>query len=830
MHLAESSAHATPSGAETRSVNVTDAALLFFAVVINVVIVILALRLMTLLTPFRVAAIAAVCTLLMLRAFGISRIQRDVRPSWWLLGAVTAGMLLASQLAPHYAAGQDQGYYTAMAEMLARGEPIAFVDRFREQLPADLRQIYDAMKVWGVEERPGGRQVLQFYSLHPALMALATQLLGGGRHTIFMLLCFAACIVATYLLTFEISRGSRKLAALAAWLVALNPAYVFFAKFPVTEITAAAMIALSCYFLLVAYRARSRHAMLLHGSVAILFMMGFCFTRMSFPEVAPFLLVLSAVLFFIPGVRLVQKLFVAAFVALGFGCYALSMFYYHAVMPELFWAIVNTVYLPALQRGRWLIAVGAGGGLIVLAALAWPRTRARTLAAVTVILRFGERTILTLPGLVVLLVALPSIIFLVRTGTLDAFVSTAPRPGLAMIRFHAVYVLMAFMSPFLFVLLLAGTKPVPEADRGRLLPALLLVTVWPIYMTFASSLPYLYYYGRYLVLEVLPAAIIVAVLAFDSGRLPRRAAAVLVALGLGYSACFSLVQLDHAEGEAGRPFHQIAAHLAAGDILAVDGAEFTAGLRSQVVIPLRYALGISTFILPPGSMESRLPVFERLRGVAHGRVYFMTYERALDTGNWLRSGLEKIESIPFDRVYMRMDDDPSRWRGWILPYRVTRGSGSSLALYRLPHQPLLPALFGTKVDMSTKGLGHLLTREGWSEPEAMARWTAAETARLIFDLPSDQPKASDLRLTLFASAFQQQSVEFVAGGTLLARRQMGPEAEEVTLDVPASAVRNNQLEILFRLPDARSPKAAGLSGDPRLLGLAMRWIRLDHAR
>jgi hypothetical protein len=423
-------------------------------------------------------------------------------------------------------------------------------------------------------------------------------------------------------------------------------------------------------------------------------MTGFCFTRMSFPEVAPFLLVLSVILFFIPEVRLGQKLFVAAFVALSFCSYALSMIYYHAVMPELFWAIVNQAYLPSLRRGRWLIAIGAGGGLVVLAALAWRRTRAQTLSTVRMILRLGERTILTLPGLVLLLVALPSIIVLLRTGTLGHLTPGEQQPGLLAIRFHALYVLMAFLSPFLFVLLLAGTRPAPESDRSRLLPVLLLVSVWPIYLTYAPSVPYLYYYGRYQLPEVLPAAIIVAVLALDRGRLPRRVAALLVTLGLGYSAYFSLVQLNHAEGEAGRPFHQLAAHLAAGDILAVDGAAFEGGPRSQVVLPLRHALGVSTFILPPGSVESRLPVLERLRGTARGQVYFMTYANVADTAEWLRGGLEKVAWIPFDAAYLRMGDDTTRWRGWLLPYRITRGSGPPFALYKVPSRPTIAPPLG----------------------------------------------------------------------------------------------------------------------------------------
>src|SRR5688572_4346614 len=107
MHPAESSAHFTTSGAEARSISMTDAALLFFALAVNVVIVILAFRLMALLTPLRVAILAAAGMFLLLRAAGVCRIVRDARMSWWLLGAVAAALFLAGHLAPHYAAGQD---------------------------------------------------------------------------------------------------------------------------------------------------------------------------------------------------------------------------------------------------------------------------------------------------------------------------------------------------------------------------------------------------------------------------------------------------------------------------------------------------------------------------------------------------------------------------------------------------------------------------------------------------------------------------------------------------------------------------------------------------
>jgi hypothetical protein len=677
-----------PTPQQRNDVSIADFALLAFALIANVVIVILAFELMGLFTPLRVALLVALCAFVLVRATGVRLAIADARLSWWLLGAAGAGLFLAGSIAPHYLAGQDQGYYTAIAEMLARGEPLNFYDRFRGSLPGDLRQIYDSMTVWDIEDRPAGRQVIQFYSLHPALMALASQLLGKGYHTAFLPLCFLVNILVVYLLTFEISHGERRTAALAAWLVALNPAYVFFAKFPVTEITAAAMVAPSLYFLLLGYRAKSLRLMVLYGVTALLFMNGFCFTRMSFPEIAPFLLILATVLFFVPGVTRGQKIFVALFVVGAFACFALSGLYYRATMPGLFRAIVSQNYLPRLSRLAWPIAIGAGAGLAVLAALAWPATRARAYSIVMACLRFAERTVVASPGIVVLIVSVPSILYLTQTGKLTAFgfVPEGARPGLQMIRFQSAYVLMAFMSPFLFVLLLIGMKPLPQGARARLLPGLYLVAVWPVFMTFASSIPYLYYYGRYLVPNVLPAAIIAAALAVHSGRLPPLAARMLAALALASSAFFSLAQLELREGEFGRPFHQVADHLRPTDVLVIDGAQFSEGARSQFVIPLRYALGISTFIIPPGTMEERLPILERLRAVTPGQMYFLTLANAPAVPGLDRAGFEVVDRIPVDFVYQRIDQDPARLDGWLLPYRTTRLHVYDMILHKVPRQ------------------------------------------------------------------------------------------------------------------------------------------------
>lgn len=207
-------------------------------------------------------------------------------------------------------------------------------------------------------------------------------------------------------------------------------------------------------------------------------------------------------------------------------------------------------------------------------------------------------------------------------------------------------------------------------------------------------------------------------------------------------------------------------------------------------------------------------------------MYFLSWSEPLSVK--LRAmGFDRVDSFPFNLNLMRASSDPAKLAAWVLPYRRTVAKGSDLVLHRIPDRPLVRLEPGQRIMMSEAGLGYLLVQEGWSGQEVSARWTEGKKARLTLPISNDVWPDSPLRLTLFASTFQPQTVEFFVGGKLLQRRRLGPTPEEITLDIQFDAIRDGKLDLILLLPDAHSPKSAGTDGDARELGLSLRWIRFD---
>jgi hypothetical protein len=130
------------------------------------------------------------------------------------------------------------------------------------------------------------------------------------------------------------------------------------------------------------------------------------------------------------------------------------------------------------------------------------------------------------------------------------------------------------------------------------------------------------------------------------------------------------------------PLHQIASHIKPGDVLVVDGADFQEGVRAQIVVPLRYAFNLPTFILPPGAIDTRLPVFDRLRAVTRGSIYFLKYAHR-DPEMWKQNGFARVALVYLGESTMRAGLDPLRLDYWILPYKSVDDFAGPLALYKI---------------------------------------------------------------------------------------------------------------------------------------------------
>ena len=657
----------------------------FVGAVAAVLVCILSFNLMALFTPVRVAILAGAVVIILARICRVPIVWGDRRLSPWLGIAVVASVFLASHLAPHYFANQDEGYYTAMAEMMARGEPIDFVDHFVGSLPPDLQKVYYDETEMDVSWLKPGVAYIIFYPLHPAFMALARQLLGPGWHTAELLVAFAIVIVAIYLLTYELSGGDRRWAGFAAILAAINPALVFFAKFPVTELNAAAMMMPAGYHLLVGFRARAIALSIFHGVVAVLLILGYCFTRMSFPVIAPFLICITVLGFVIPEVQKRQKIFLLAMLCSALAAFAASLVFYHSRQPELLSDIIMAAYLPALRHLRWLVALAAAIGLAAIIALAVARWRPPAVAAARWVVNFIATWILPYPGLAIGILAIPTLYTLVKSGSFPAFDFEQP-PGLQLVRFHALYVLMLFVSPFLFALLLAGVRlPRDDGGRAELLPSLWLILCWTVILGHAPIIRYLYYYGRYVTLEILPIAIIAIALAARWSLLPAPVVRALAVLGLAWSFAFSIVQIGHADGEVDKPFHRIAARLHGGDVLALD---WDSAGSSATTVPLRYALGLSTINLTDKPKTEKPALLAKLQGAAEGRVYLLSTFDPTKDPTYAGVGLEPLDRIGRFLETMDLSDDLAGLGKWLLPSVVNHWEARTLYLSRtIPLRP-----------------------------------------------------------------------------------------------------------------------------------------------
>lgn len=121
---------------------------------------------------------------------------------------------------------------------------------------------------------------------------------------------------------------------------------------------------------------------------------------------------------------------------------------------------------------------------------------------------------------------------------------------------------------------------------------------------------------------------------------------------------------------------------------------------------------------------------------------------------------------------------------------------------------------------------------GWSHPEADFTWTEGTSAKIALPVPKTD-NALELKIVMAAfihpPELPKQPVELYAGDSKIAEWQVADTAEYVA-PLPRDLTKNGgTLTIELRTPKATSPKAAGVSADPRVLGACVHYIQLRKA-
>jgi len=146
----------------------------------------------------------------------------------------------------------------------------------------------------------------------------------------------------------------------------------------------------------------------------------------------------------------------------------------------------------------------------------------------------------------------------------------------------------------------------------------------------------------------------------------------------------------------------------------------------------------------------------------------------------------------------------------------------SVATSRSKPGPAANYVWGDVIKFGLGGDSERIKREGWSTTEEKMTWTVGNAAKLALTV-----SASDLPLTLRmrGAGFTQasvptQPVEVLANGQKIADWQATSDPVDFTAVIPASiAKQGGELILEFKIPKAVSPKALGVSADPRVLGI-----------
>ncbi len=503
----------------------------FFAIVIFVAL--LSLTAVTLLslalfTPSNVLWGALVSLLVALLFCARYRPTQKIRASeWFVVGLVLVAFALRSNTAIDIHGGQDPGVYTNIASHFAKNGTWVIKDPLLDELRdrPDIHEYYVANTLrqttahpvsgWQgnmlpgvyVQDRDKNEWVAQFYHVNTLWLAIGEWLFGQEWKGIPLAVLSSLTIIAAYLLSVRIS-GSPGAGVAAAFLLATNAAHSYIGTSPVSEAVAGFFFLSALAMLTAGY----------HISSVLPFAALFL-TRITGFLTAPLILISLA------WMVLKRRDVRAAWAGLGILCaYGLSAM----------WGLTfSSPYSRDIYRGKlgitsMLLENSAttftiGGLLWIALCLISLRHHLRLKRACTYLLTY--RTHITIGILTLILCTIAYRGYLL--GFTDHYTQNrwlglrwkmAAR-GIDSLRYLSFYSLTLMLSPIGLIAFLIGLTLLCRSAfrRATLAPIAICALGFFAALTVKQlTTPYLYYFGRYLVSELLPLAIICAVIALHA--------------------------------------------------------------------------------------------------------------------------------------------------------------------------------------------------------------------------------------------------------------------------------------------------------------------------
>ena len=141
-------------------------------------------------------------------------------------------------------------------------------------------------------------------------------------------------------------------------------------------------------------------------------------------------------------------------------------------------------------------------------------------------------------------------------------------------------------------------------------------------------------------------------------------------------------------------------------------------------------------------------------------------------------------------------------------------------------------LFGTRITFGKGGNSEPYKAGGWGQTEEKFTWTEGTSALLRVPVAAtNDPITFKIRMAALIKPpeLPLQPVQVYINDQKIAEWQVGDTAEFATPIPPGITKLGGVLTINFKTPKATSPKALGISVDPRVLGICVLDFELSKA-
>lgn len=272
-------------------------------------------------------------------------------------------------------------------------------------------------------------------------------------------------------------------------------------------------------------------------------------------------------------------------------------------------------------------------------------------------------------------------------------------------------------------------------------------------------------------------------------------------------------------GSRERSFALVCAPLAAAYMSTFALQGFTEPI-APTVRALAYARTVASYQFSQLKPGNTVALDETLPLLSNALISITAFNHAFDPGWW--SG----KKITTEAEYVMVRHTPINDEN--CPKRYAQNAD-----YMLVDTPCLKAYKpGNVVSFDVVGSGLALLDNGWYATESWGTWAVGGTdSELSLTLPKNSHGVFELLIdgtAFIAPSHPSQKIDVEANGVHIATwtfTEREPEGTKTAL-IPEGVISNDQLRLVFKAPNAVSPRQIGVSHDGRVFGLGIRTLEM----